>query len=155
VPGSVDVAETGDFNANARAIKAINPHSAHVNVTRVNGITTVLSQPTGGVITGQAAVIDLNGSTQAEMALVPIAGLVINYPRIAGRGFGGGGFGRFGQGQDFNELVRRRDQQLAELKKVFKDAENYARAREASAADKTLPFKAEDQKLDAMIPYFP
>src|ERR1035437_5905723 len=37
VPGSVDVAETGTMNANAKAIKGINPGSSHINVTRVNG----------------------------------------------------------------------------------------------------------------------
>ena len=43
VPGSVDVAETGDMNSNIKAILGINPHSTHINVTRVNGITTVMS----------------------------------------------------------------------------------------------------------------
>src|SRR6476469_8877334 len=54
VPGSVDSAETGSMNANAKAIKGINPHSSHVEVARVNGITTVLSTPLGGTIAGQA-----------------------------------------------------------------------------------------------------
>jgi imidazolonepropionase-like amidohydrolase len=63
-PATIDVAETGAMNANAKAIKGINPHTSHINVTRVNGITTVLSAPAGGVISGQAAVINLNGSTQ-------------------------------------------------------------------------------------------
>src|SRR4051812_19747287 len=52
VPGSVDVAETGTLNANASAIEGVNPHSTHISVTRVNGITTVLSYPTGGTIAG-------------------------------------------------------------------------------------------------------
>ena len=83
VNGSVDLAEAGTMNPNANAIRAINPHSSHVNVTRVNGITTVLSFPVGGIISGQAALINLNGSTQAEMAVVPEFGLVINFPRIS------------------------------------------------------------------------
>ena len=45
VAATVDLVETGDMNPNAKAIKGINPHSSHVNVTRVNGITTVLSLP--------------------------------------------------------------------------------------------------------------
>ncbi|HEY0005690.1 MAG TPA: hypothetical protein VGB17_12840, partial [Pyrinomonadaceae bacterium] len=61
--GTVDVAEVGDLNPNAQAVFAINPHSAHVAVTRVNGITSVLTLPTGGVISGQAALINLNGTT--------------------------------------------------------------------------------------------
>jgi imidazolonepropionase-like amidohydrolase len=65
---TMDVAETGTMNANAKAILAVNPHSSHVNVTRVNGITTVQAYPTGGLISGQSTVINLNGSTQADMA---------------------------------------------------------------------------------------
>jgi imidazolonepropionase-like amidohydrolase len=151
VPGSVDIAETGTMNANAKAIKGINPHSAHINIARVNGITTAMSAPTGGTISGQAAVINLNGSTQDEMAVVPTAGLVINFPRIST--FGGFVPGQGRQPVDFNEAVKRRDKDLDDLKKIFKDTENYARAREASAADKTLPYTPDDQKLDSMIPY--
>jgi len=83
---SVDLTEVGDMNADARAIKGIHPHSAHVNVSRVNGITTVLSAPTGGTISGQAAVINLNGSTPDEMAVIKDFGLVINFPSVAGGG---------------------------------------------------------------------
>lgn len=148
--GSVDVAETGSMNANAKAIKGINPHSSHVNITRVNGITTVLSAPTGGIIAGQAAVINLNGSTQDEMAVIREFGLVINFPRISTFG----GFGPGGpQPVEFSDAVKRRDTQLDELKKMFKDADNYLRARDAYAKDKSLPFRPDDQKLDAMAPY--
>src|SRR5262249_35875774 len=67
VNASVDDGEVGDMNANAKAISAINPHSSHVEVARINGITTVLSYPNAGTIAGQSAVINLWGSTQAEM----------------------------------------------------------------------------------------
>jgi imidazolonepropionase-like amidohydrolase len=152
---TVDVAEVGTMNANAKAILGINPHSSHVNVTRVNGITTVNSSPSGGLISGQSAVINLNGSTQADMAVVPTSGLVINFPRIATFGGfgGGGGFGGQQQQIDFNEAVRRRDTQIDELKKIFKNAENYGRAKDAYANDKTLRDPATDLKLEAMVPY--
>jgi hypothetical protein len=110
---TVDVSEVGTMNANAKAITGVNPNTSHVNVTRVNGITTVLAAPTGGLISGQAAVINLNGTRQEDMAVERLAGLVVNYPRVAGGGGFGGGGGGFGGGQgaqlDFNEAVRRRD----------------------------------------------
>lgn len=149
--GTVDVAETGAMNANAKAIKGINPHSSHINVTRVNGVTTVLSAPSGGVVSGQAAVINLNGSTQDEMAVVPEFGLVINFPRIST--FAGFNPGIGPQTIDFAEAVRRRDRNLEELKKMFKDVENYARVKDAYAKDKTLPYPGYDIKMEAMIPY--
>lgn len=151
VLGSVDVAETGAMNANAKAIKGINPHTSHVEVTRVNGVTTVLSGPTGGVIAGQAAVVNLNGSTQDEMAIMPEAGLVINFPRIST--FGGFTPGVGPQQVEFSEAVKRRDTQLEELKKIFQNAENYARAKDAYAKDKSLPYLPADIRLEAMTPY--
>ena len=152
---TVDIAEVGTNNANAKAFQGVNPHSSHVNVTRVNGITTVMAAPTGGLIAGQATVINLNGSTQTEMALVPTAALVINFPRIALGGGFGGGFGGFGGGQqiDFNEAVRRRDQQIDDLKKIFTAAENHARAMEAYGKDKTLSAPDTDLALEALVPY--
>jgi imidazolonepropionase-like amidohydrolase len=144
---TMDLVEAGDMNANAKAISGINPHSSHINVTRVNGITTVLSFPAGGVISGQAAVINLWGSTQAEMAVVPTFGLFVNFPRIAT-------FAGFGQPQlEFSEAVKRRDQRLDELKKIFKDAESYGRVRDAYGKDKSLPAPQTDLKLEAMVPY--
>ncbi|MGE3467575.1 MAG: amidohydrolase family protein [Pyrinomonadaceae bacterium] len=154
VNASIDVQEVGPMNANAKAITGINPHSSHVNVTRVNGITTVLSSPSGGTISGQSAIINLNGSTQADMAVIPQAGLTINFPRVAG----GGGFGGFGGGggggqQDFNALIRRRDAAVEDLKKTFRDVEAYGKALDAYANNKSLPKPATDLRLEAMIPY--
>lgn len=148
---TMDTTETGTMNANAKAITGINPHSSHVNVTRVNGVTTVQSAPSGGLIAGQTAVINLNGSTQADMAVLPNAGLVINFPRIST--FGGFTTGAGPQAVDFNEAVKRRDALIDDLKKIFKNAENYARAKEAYAKDKSLPNPSTDLKLEAMAPY--
>ena len=151
---TIDAAETGTNNANAKAISGVNPHSSHINVTRVNGITTVMSAPTGGIIAGQGAVINLNGSTQADMAVEPTAALVINFPRVVAGGFGGGGFGGGQQQQtDFNELIRRRDAQIDDLKKTFTNAVNYGRAMDAYAKDKTLPAPATSLSLEALVPY--
>ena len=152
VNASVDISETGTMNANAKAIKGINPHSSHVNVTRVNGITTVMSYPTGGLIAGQAAVINLNGSTQDEMAVIREFGLVINFPRVSAGGGFGGGFGG-GPPVEFGEAVKRRDAQIDELKKLFRSAENYLRAKDAYAKDSTLPYPAYDIRLEAMAPF--
>lgn len=151
---TVDIAEIAANNANAKAFLGVNPHSSHINVTRVNGITTVMSAPAGGVIAGQGTVINLNGSTQSEMAVVPEAALIINFPRIAQGGGFGGGFGGFGGPQvDFNEAIKRRDTAIETIKKQFTDAINHGRAMEAFANDKSLPQPATDLALEAMVPY--
>src|SRR4051812_39425891 len=58
-PGTTDLIEVGDNNANERAIIAVNPYSAYVNVSRNIGVTSVLTKPEAGTIAGQAAVINL------------------------------------------------------------------------------------------------
>ncbi|MBX7173104.1 MAG: amidohydrolase family protein [Pyrinomonadaceae bacterium] len=151
-PGTVDTNELGDNNANEKAIIAVNPYSAFVNVSRNIGVTTVLTKPQSGLISGQSAVINLVGSTPGEMAVSANNALIINFPRVvAGFGGGFGGFG--GPAPDFNELVRRRDTAVDGLKKTFKEALEYGRLQDAYAKDKTLPKPKTDLRMAAMVPF--
>ncbi len=150
-PATVDVAETGNMNSNAKAITGINPHTSHINVTRVNGTTTVLSMPIGGLISGQSAVINLNGATQSEMAVIPTHSLIVNFPQVSTfAGFTPGVGPRF---IEFNQAVTQRDKNVADLKKIFENAAAYAKARDAYAQNKSLPFTPTDLKMEAIIPY--
>jgi imidazolonepropionase-like amidohydrolase len=152
-PGTNDLAEVGDNNANEKAIIAVNPYSAFVSISRNNGITTVLTKPQSGVISGQSAVINLVGSTAGEMAVSANNALIINFPRVALFG-GGGGFGGFGGPQiDFNEAVKRRDTQVEELKKTFKDALEYGRLQDAYAKDNSISKPKTDLKMAAIVPF--
>ena len=135
-PGTVDTTEVGDLNPHVKAIVAINPHSAHIGVTRVDGVTTTMTLPLGGLISGQAAVINLVGTTPAEMAVVPYAALVINYPRTI---TGGGGFSVAVQPPNLGEVVNAANRQVEQMRKTLRDAEAYGRAHDAYARDKTLP----------------
>jgi imidazolonepropionase-like amidohydrolase len=149
--GTVDTSEVGDLNPNAKAYVAINPHSAHIAVTRVDGVTNTLSSPTGGLISGQAAFINLLGTSQKEMALVPYAALVINYPRIGG---GGGGFGGFQQQPaNLSETLTANERQLEQIRKMLRDAEAYGRARDAYKADPKLPRSDVNIVLESLVPY--
>ncbi|HYK21523.1 MAG TPA: amidohydrolase family protein [Pyrinomonadaceae bacterium] len=149
--GTVDTSEVGDLNPNAQAIIAVNPHSAHIAVTRLEGITTTLTAPTGGLISGQAALINLLGTSPKEMALVPEAALVINYPRIGG---GGGGFGGFQQQPaNLTETLAANERQVEQLRKILRDAEAYGRAQDAYAKDKSLPRPDRNVVLESLVPY--
>lgn len=148
--GTVDTAEVGEFNPNSRAIIAVNPHSAHIGVTRVEGITNVLTAPTGGLISGQAAFINLLGTSPREMAVVPNAALVINYPRLGG---GGGGFGGFQQQFNLSDALTQSARQLEQIRKMLRDGEAYGRARDAYAKDNSLPRTDLNVVLEALVPY--
>jgi imidazolonepropionase-like amidohydrolase len=149
--GTVDLSEVGDLNPNAKAIIAVNPHSAHIAVTRVEGITNTLTAPTGGLISGQAALINLLGTAPKEMAVVPHAALVINYPRI---GFGGGGFGGFQQpAPNLADTLTANERQLEQIRKMLRDAEAYGRTQDAYAKDKSLPRPDRNVVLEPLVPY--
>jgi len=149
--GTVDLSEVGDLNPNAKAIIAVNPHSAHIGVTRVEGITNTLTAPTGGLISGQAALINLLGTAPKEMAVVPQAALVINYPRI---GFGGGGFGGgFQQPANLADTLTANERQVEQIRKMLRDAEAYGRAQDAYAKDKSLPRPDRNVVLEPLVPY--
>ena len=148
--GTVDTSEVGDLNPNAKAITAVNPHSAHIAVTRVEGITSTLSTPTGGLISGQAALINLLGTAQKEMAVVSNSALVINYPRIGG---GGGGFGGFQQPANLSETLTTNERRVEEIRKMLRDAEAYGRAQDAYARDKSLPRPDRNVVLEPLVPY--
>lgn len=151
VAGTVDAGETGNINPNAKAILGINPHTSHINVTRVNGITTVQSMPSGSLVAGQSAIIDLNGATQSAMAVERQFALVVNFPQISTfAGFTPGVGPRF---IDFKQAVKRRDNRLKDLKKVFEAAKRYGKVREAYAKDNSLPAPETDLKMGAMVPY--
>ena len=146
--GTVDLSEVGDMNPNAQAWVAVNPHSSHVEVTRVAGVTSVVSMPQGGVISGQAAFINLSGTTQREMALVQNIALIIDFPRV------GGGF-QFGPAQTITpEAVTARDRRVDELRRMLRDAEAYGRAQDAHARDpRGVPRPDTDLVLAALVPY--
>jgi imidazolonepropionase-like amidohydrolase len=148
--GTVDTAEVGDLNPNAKAIIAVNPHSAHLAVTRVDGVTTAVTLPVGGLISGQAAIINLVGTTPLEMSLVPYAALVINYPRVSNRA---GDFGGDQQPTNLTETLATSARQVEQIRKLLKDAEAYGRAHDAYAKDKTLPRPDQSVVLEALVPY--
>jgi imidazolonepropionase-like amidohydrolase len=151
VVATVDISEVGSFNPNAQAFYGIDPHSAHVGVARVAGITTVVSRPTGGIISGQAALMNLAGDTPPKMAVNPRIALVIELPRS---GFGGRGFARAAALQQGTpaDANRVRQLQMDSLRTILRDAEAYGKAHAAYAKDKSIPRPAHDVVLESMLP---
>lgn len=147
---TVDNAEVGSFNPNAIAYYAMNPHSAHIGVSRVVGVTHVLSRPTSGVVAGQGTLANLAGWTPAAMTIRQRAALVISLPRA-----GGGGFGfaaQFGGGGNNANAQRTREAQLDSLRTMLEDARAYDKAVTAAAAG-NAPAVAPNVRLAALVPY--
>lgn len=144
-----DITELGDFNPHMKAIVAVHMHSEIIPVTRANGTTTVLTSPEGRLISGQAALINLDGWTWKEMSLKSSAAMAMEYPSVGGRGrFGFGGFNQ----QSSQDQRRQQEERLESLRKKLEDAQAYAKAMDARAKDKSLPARETDLALEALIP---
>jgi imidazolonepropionase-like amidohydrolase len=154
VAATVDVTELGDINPQLKAIVAVNPESEIIPVTRANGITTVLTAPRGGVLAGQAALINLAGWTWEEMLVKAPVGVIFNFPSLAaGRSFDPATFQV--RERSFEEVRRQRDERLNRVKRLFEDARAYAAAKAAPVTqagtngDRALK---SDPVLESLIP---
>lgn len=147
VPGTVDTAELGEFNPNAAAIVAVNPHSEVVPVTRVNGVTHVLTVPGGGIVSGQSAVIELAGWTPEEMLLKTPAAMHIRFPRLRSRPL-------VDSPEEEAEKERQKSytKSVDDLRELFRNARAYAKATGARTADARVRRFDRDLVLEAMLP---
>ncbi len=143
IQASIDNSELGNINPNVRACVAVNPDSEAIPVARANGVLLSLVGPTGGLVSGRAAVLQLDGWTWEDMTLRSDVGMMVNWPR-----YGGGVAGRGGrrQGPEGTERDSESADRLAPLHTLFREARAYATAK---AADPNLPT---DLRLEAMIP---
>ncbi|MGH7447707.1 MAG: amidohydrolase family protein, partial [Longimicrobiales bacterium] len=131
--------ELGEYNPHMRAIVAVNVDSDMMAITRANGVTTAITAPSGGVISGQAALVNMAGWTWEDMAVEPSAAFVLNYPREPSFRFGFGG----GPNPAAERAARERvERQITELKTVLTTARAYDRQRAAGSEQTDLMYEA-------------
>ncbi len=139
-----DYVETGRINPNVRAEVAFNPESEIIPVTRANGITTIVTAPRGGLISGLSAVMTMDGWTWEEMLLKSGAGLYVTWPSMhPQRGWW--------VTKSDEEQKKERDAQLKELADAFRDARAYMTAKKAET-QKGIAYHNVDKRWEAMIP---
>lgn len=111
-----DFDEIGNFTPQMQALTAVNPNATAIPVTRVEGVTTVLSVPRGGLFPGTAALINLVGYTPDQM-YAGFKGVVLNFPSVRRR--------RFGDNRSDEELKKEEEKQLKELNDLWDQAVLY------------------------------
>jgi imidazolonepropionase-like amidohydrolase len=143
VAGTVDTSELGDFNPNAQAAVAVNPHSELIPVTRVNGVTHLVSTPEGGIISGQSALIQLAGWTPPQMVVKAGAAMHIRFPRLRSAPLSD-----VPQEEEAEkERTKSYTKSIDRLRDLFRDAQAYAKA--ASAHARRFD---RDVMLEALVP---
>jgi len=141
---TVDAVEIGDFNPQLQAIVAVHPASEHIPVTRANGITSVISMPSGGVISGQAALIHLDGWTWEQMQVRSPVSMILQFPVIQ---TGGRRFAAAAARTPFAEAKREYERRFQQLREFFEQARRYQKAKQAGG-----PGFQTDAKMEAMLP---
>lgn len=119
LPETRDFAEVGEFNPEVKALTAVNPNSELIAIARVNGITTVHAVPTGGLFSGQSAIINLDGFTTEEIKVISPAGLHLNFPEK--------GMPSIFSKEKLEEAEKKYNEEIKKLNSIWKLAENYYR----------------------------
>lgn len=137
-----DMSEVGSINPNVRALVAVNADSELLPVAaRANGVLSALVVPqadNGGLLSGQAALIKLDGWTFEDMKLKAPSGVHLFWPSLRIPGW---------LPEKFAEKARKsRKEKLAALDAAFRDARAYQTAKSANAID------TPDLRWEAMLP---
>lgn len=138
-PRTRDNNEIGDVIPHIQALTAVNPSSVIHPVTRVNGVTTALTMPSGGLFPGTAALINLHGYTPDQM-YAGFKGVVLNFPATGRRG-------RWDRRSD-EDIKKAAEKELKQLNDVWAKAVQYHKIDSASGG-KDQPYYPE---MEAMLP---
>ena len=136
VPGTREASVQGDTIAAAfNVAEGINPASTLIPVTRIEGITTALAVPTGNLVSGQAALIDLDGATIEQMLVKSSAGIVADLSERAKDNAGGS-----------------RAAVADRVRGVFRDALEYERRKVDFGRAQMRRLSASAADLEALLP---
>ncbi len=142
VRSTLDVAEQGAINPNARVAISINPDSELLPVVRANGILTALTVPEGGLISGQSAVLRMDGWTPEEMTVRSPAALHVRWPDM-----------KIDRTPRARKSVEDQQKEIDKAQKTIRDA--FAIARSYWQARKTPgPDFKSDLRWEGLLPVF-
>ncbi len=136
-PRTRDNSEIGEVIPHVQALTAVNPNSVVIPVTRVNGITTALTMPSGGLFPGTASLINLHGYTPQQM-YAGFKAMILNFPTTGRRG-------RYDRRTD-EEIKKAADKALKKLNEVYEKVAAYHKIDSAGAQQGYYP------EMEALLP---
>ena len=142
VRSTVDVEEAGAINPNIRSITSVNPDSELIPVARAAGVLTALSVPEGGIISGQSAVLRLEGWTPEEMTVLSPAAMHLRWPNLT-----------IDRRPRARKSVKDQQKEIEKAQKQIRDAFQIARAYWQTRKNPGPDFKS-DLRWEALMPVF-
>lgn len=137
VEATDDRSEVGDLRPEVTPAIAINPDSDLLTVARAAGVLISVSVPNGGLVSGSASAIRLDGWTPEDICIDSSVGMVMTWPMVEPAR-------SFSSRRSPEEQKRRATEELASIGKFFDDMKSILSAR---AADATV---AHDERAEAM-----
>ncbi len=141
VRATKDNAEVGPIHPEVQSLIAYNPDSELIPTVRSNGILLALVAPEGGVISGRAALMKLDGWTREDCVEKPDAALQLNWPQVA---ISTAWWNEKTPEEQKKEMAESREH----LRESFRTARAYYLARKAGTQ------KEVDLRWEAMMPVF-
>lgn len=126
VPETNDYNELGDISPQMEALTAVNPNSVLIPVSRISGVTTVLTMPDGDLFPGSAALISLHGYSPEQM-YAGFQGSVLKFPATGKRGFW--------DRRSEEDIKKDAEKAVKRLNEVWQGAQLYARIDSAHKAN--------------------
>ncbi|HTO72980.1 MAG TPA: amidohydrolase family protein, partial [Gemmatimonadales bacterium] len=137
--GSVDAtnegSHAGDINAAFNVAEGIDPSNVLIPIARIEGVTTAVTGPSGGLVSGQAVIMDLSGDRIETLVTKSPAAMVINLNENSKSAGGGSRAG-----------------QLERLRQLFADAQEYDRRRTDFQKNQMQALSAPAAELEALRP---
>jgi imidazolonepropionase-like amidohydrolase len=138
--GTVDEAETGDQNPHVRTLIAFNTDSKVIPTVRSNGILLAQPSPTGGGISGESSVVQLDAWNWEDAAYKKDIAIHLTWPAArAGGRRGGGGRGALAV-LGAESPAERAQKALDQLDSYFAEAKAYSEVAKPAVAN--LRFEA-------------
>jgi len=135
VPQTSEDTKSGDINAAFNVAEGINPQSVFIPVARTDGVTTAISGPEGGLVAGQALLLDLSGDRLEDLISQNPVAMVVD---LSSESKGAGGGSKAGVFQ--------------RLRQLFKDADEYRKRTPDYKKNQMQQLSAPAADLEALVP---
>ncbi len=150
VRSTQDSTEVGDYTPDVEAWVAVNPDSELIPVARANGVAYFEPVPQGGIVSGQSALMAVEGWTTEQRTFKKPLGLHLFWPTmelsIRDRAR------QKGKAKSIEEQGKERRTKLRATEDFFEEARAYAKAKQAATQTNTNA-PGVDPAWEAMLPY--
>lgn len=135
INGTNESQKEGDINPSFNVADGINPAVVNIAVARMEGVTSSITRPTGGLLPGQAVFIDLAGNRVEDLVVKSPVAMMVD---LSENSKGAGGGSRAG-------VIQR-------LRRIFLDALEYERRKGDYQKRQVQDLAAAAPELEALLP---